>query len=119
MTQLIASYELAIGCESTASHPLMLLPPTGGFFLPGETMSDIIQLVPNKWVTEELLTATTGMSKHMIQHARRSTWMEGKHYRHVAPDMAPKQNSPIMYNRDEINHWIEHQSPAKRRRISA
>ena len=79
-------------------------------------MSDIIQLVPNKWVTEELLT---GMSKHMIQHARRSTWMEGKHYRHVAPDMAPKQNSPIMYNRDEINHWIEHQSPAKRRRISA
>lgn len=36
MTQLIASYELAIGCESTASHPLMLLPPTGGFFLPGE-----------------------------------------------------------------------------------
>ena len=68
-------------------------------------MSDIIQLVPNKWVTEELLTATTGMSKHMIQHARRSTWMEGKHYRHVAPD--------------EINHWIEHQSPAKRRRISA
>ncbi len=32
MTQLIASYELAIGCESTASHPLMLLPPTGGFF---------------------------------------------------------------------------------------
>ena len=22
-------------------------------------------------------------------------------------------------NRDEINHWIEHQSPAKRRRISA
>lgn len=84
-----------------------------------KTMSDIIQLVPNKWVTEELLTATTGMSKHMIQHARRSTWMEGKHYRHVAPDMAPKQNSPIMYNRDEINHWIEHQSPAKRRRISA
>ncbi|HHG8780690.1 excisionase family protein [Enterobacter hormaechei] len=82
-------------------------------------MSDIIQLVPNKWVTEELLTATTGMSKHMIQHARRSTWMEGKHYRHVAPDMAPKQNSPIMYNLDEINHWIEHQSPAKRRRISA
>ncbi|UJC65236.1 excisionase family protein [Enterobacter cloacae] len=84
-----------------------------------ETTLTIIQLVPNKWVTEELLTATTGMSKHMIQHARRSTWMEGKHYRHVAPDMAPKQNSPIMYNRDEINHWIEHQSPAKRRRISA
>lgn len=34
MTQLIASYELAIGCESTASHPLMLLPTSVGFFLP-------------------------------------------------------------------------------------
>lgn len=33
MTQLIASYELAIGCGYAASHPLMLLPPTGGFFL--------------------------------------------------------------------------------------
>lgn len=32
MTQLIASYELAIGCESTA--PLSLLPGTPGFFLP-------------------------------------------------------------------------------------
>lgn len=36
MTQLIASYELAIGCESTA--PLSLLPgPAPGFFLPGDT----------------------------------------------------------------------------------
>ena len=65
MTQLIASYELAIGCESTA--PLSLLPgPAPGSFCLEKTMSDIIQLVPNKWVTEELLTATTGMSKHMI-----------------------------------------------------
>ncbi len=32
MTQLIASYELAIGCESAA--PLSLLPGTPGFFLP-------------------------------------------------------------------------------------
>lgn len=32
MTQLMASYELAIGCESTA--PLSLLPgPAPGFFL--------------------------------------------------------------------------------------
>lgn len=34
MTQLIASYELAIGCECTA--PLSLLPGSAGFFLPGE-----------------------------------------------------------------------------------
>ena len=36
MTQLIASYELAIGCESTAT--LSLLPgPAPGSFLPGDT----------------------------------------------------------------------------------
>jgi len=118
MKQLIAdSLSRLLGANAL---PRYCLAHFGGLlFCLEESMSDIIQLVPNKWVTEELLTATTGMTKHMIQHARRSTWMEGKHYRHVAPDMAPKQNSPIMYNRDEINHWIEHQSPAKRRRISA
>lgn len=37
MTQLIASYELAIGCECTAT--LSLLPSIArAFFLPGENM---------------------------------------------------------------------------------
>ncbi|MCR2775491.1 excisionase family protein [Enterobacter kobei] len=30
-------------------------------------MSDIIQLVPNKWVSEELLIALTGLTKHAIK----------------------------------------------------
>lgn len=82
-------------------------------------MDNLVQLVPNKWVSEAVLTIVTGMTKHMIQHARRSTWLEGKEYRHVAPDLAPKENSPIMYCLPEINKWIEKQRPAIRRRISA
>lgn len=83
-------------------------------------MSDIIQLVPNKWVTEELFNCD---NRHVKAHdsACPPVYLDGGKALscHVAPDMAPKQNSPIMYNRDEINHWFEHQSPAKRRRISA
>lgn len=81
-------------------------------------MSNVIQLTPSKWVAEDVLMTLTGMTKHMIQHARRTSWMEGREYRHVAPDMQPKQNSPIMYNRHAIDDWVEKQSPAKRRRIS-
>lgn len=82
-------------------------------------MSNVLQITPNKWVTEELLMSISGMTKHMIQHARRTTWMEGREYRHVAPDLNPKMNSPIMYNREAIDKWIERQRPAIRRRISA
>ncbi|MGQ8706347.1 excisionase family protein [Serratia sp. TSA_198.1] len=78
----------------------------------------IFQLVPNKWVSEQLLMALSGMSKHMIQHARRTTWLEGREYRHVAPDLNPKMNSPIMYNREAVDNWVEKQRPAIRRRIT-
>lgn len=82
-------------------------------------MDNVIQLNPSKWVSEDLLMSLTGMTKHMIQHARRSSWMEGREYRHVSPDLNPKQNSPIMYNRQEIDNWVERQRPAIRRKISA
>lgn len=82
-------------------------------------MENVIQLAPNKWVSESVLTTVTGMTKHMIQHARRSTWMEGREYKHVSPDLYPKENSTIMYCLPEINHWIEKQRPAIRRKISA
>jgi hypothetical protein len=82
-------------------------------------MNNLVQLTPNKWVTEELLMTLSGMTKHMIQYARRTTWMEGREYRHVAADLNPKMNSPIMYNREEVDKWIERQRPAIRRRISA
>ena len=40
-------------------------------------MSDIIHLVPNKWVSEELLIALTGLTKNAIKSARTLSWMEG------------------------------------------
>ncbi|CAM3388862.1 MULTISPECIES: excisionase family protein [Yersinia] len=80
-------------------------------------MDNVIQMNPSKWVSEDLLMSLTGMTKHMIQHARRKSWMEGREYRHVAPDLNPKENSPIMYNRQEIDNWVERQRPAIRRRI--
>ncbi|EBP7342886.1 DNA-binding protein, partial [Salmonella enterica] len=33
-------------------------------------MSDIIQLTPNKWVSEEVLMAITGLTKNAIKSAR-------------------------------------------------
>ena len=38
MTQLIASYELAIGCECTATLSPIFPANSAGFFLPGENM---------------------------------------------------------------------------------
>lgn len=40
-------------------------------------MSDTIQLVPNKWVSEELLIALTGLTKHAIKSAREKAGLRG------------------------------------------
>ncbi|MGU3413719.1 excisionase family protein [Enterobacteriaceae bacterium C34A] len=72
-------------------------------------MSDIIQLVPNKWVTEKKLTEITGMRPGTIEAARKC-WLVGREYMHVAPDGNPKANSECMYNTEAINHWIERQA---------
>ncbi|WP_213194391.1 excisionase family protein [Citrobacter portucalensis] len=80
-------------------------------------MSDksIIQLVPNKWVSEELLMAITGLTKNAIKSARTHSWMEGREYRHYSGDCHPKENSPILYNRHEVDNWVERQQPAQPR----
>lgn len=82
-------------------------------------MNEVIQLVPNKWVSESVLIAITGLSGNAIKAARKYSWMEGKEYRHYSGDGQPKDNSPIMYNRHEVDLWIERQSPAIRRQKSA
>lgn len=82
-------------------------------------MSSAIQLVPNKWVSVEVLMLITGLTKSAIKSAREKSWMEGKEYRHYSGDCQPKDNSPIMYNRHEVDSWIERQSPAIRRQKSA
>jgi len=92
---------------------------SAGIFCLEKTMSDIIQLVPNKWVSEELLIALTGLTKNAIKSAREKSWLEGREYRHYSGDCQPKDNSPILYNRHEVDNWVERQRPAIPRQKSA
>lgn len=73
-------------------------------------MSEVIQLVPNKWVTEEKLMQITGLREGTIKRARKSSWMQGRQYLHVSPEGEPKPTSECMYNLAEINVWIERQA---------
>lgn len=82
-------------------------------------MSDIIQLTPNKWVSEEVLMAITGLSKNAIKSARTNSWMEGREYRHYTGNCQSFDNSPILYNRHEVDNWVERQRPAIPRQKSA
>ncbi|MEN4870862.1 excisionase family protein [Kosakonia cowanii] len=75
-------------------------------------MSEAIQLVPNKWVSEEVLIAITGLTKNAIKSAWEKSWMEDREYRHYSGDCQPKDNSPILYNRHEVDNWVERQRPA-------
>lgn len=70
----------------------------------------IVQVVPNKWVTESLLKVVTGLRSGTIERARSQSWLVGREYLHVAPDGIPKENSECMYNLDAINRWIESQA---------
>lgn len=83
------------------------------------TEKNTIQLVPNKWVSEELLMAITGLTQNAIKSARKKSWMEGREYRHYSGDLQPKDNSPILYNRHEVDNWVERQQPAKPRKRTA
>jgi len=69
-----------------------------------------IQLVLNKWVTESILKAVTGLRTCTIARARSQSWFVGREYLHIAPDGIPKENSECMYNLDVINRWIEGQA---------
>lgn len=73
-------------------------------------MEPIIQLMPNKWVTEQKLIDLTGLRPGTIMRARRESWMAGREYMHISPDGNPKANSECLYNRDAINNWIERQA---------
>ncbi|WP_240514411.1 excisionase family protein [Enterobacter hormaechei] len=79
----------------------------------------LTSLVPNKWVSEELLIALTGLTKNAIKSARTLSWMEGREYKHYSGDCQPKDNSPILYNRHEVDNWVERQRPAIPRQKSA
>jgi len=75
----------------------------------GVDMENVIQLAPNKWVTEAVLMAVTGMRPGTIKRAREKAWMQGREYLLFSPEGEPGLNSQCMYNREAIDKWIESQ----------
>ncbi|KFK93577.1 MULTISPECIES: excisionase family protein [unclassified Serratia (in: enterobacteria)] len=82
-------------------------------------MDSVIQLMPNKWVSEQVLIAVTGLKKNTIKTARETSWLEGREYKHVAADGQPMDNSMCFYNREAVDKWIEKQPAAQPRCKSA
>ena len=41
-------------------------------------MSEIIQIVPSEWVTEDLLVKMTGLRPGTIARARKKSWLCGR-----------------------------------------
>ncbi|ECB0057464.1 excisionase family protein [Salmonella enterica] len=72
-------------------------------------MSNIIQLTPNKWVSEKVLIAVIGLKPGTITRARKESWMLGREYLHISPDGNPKPSSECIYNREAVDQWIEAQ----------
>ncbi|EPR2861085.1 excisionase Xis [Salmonella enterica subsp. enterica serovar Uganda] len=72
-------------------------------------MSNIIQLTPNKLVSEKVLIAVTGLKPGTITRARKESWMLGREYLHISPDGNPKPSSECIYNREAVDQWIEAQ----------
>lgn len=73
-------------------------------------MSEIVQLVPNEWVSEKVLIAVTGLKPGTILRARKESWLVGREYIHVSPDGNPKPSSECMYNRRAVDAWIAAQA---------
>ena len=73
-------------------------------------MENVIQLAPNKWVSEQVLIAVTGMRPGTIKRAREKAWMQGREYLLMSPEGSPGLNSQCMYNREAIDRWIEGQA---------
>lgn len=73
-------------------------------------MAEILQLVPNEWVSEKVLIAVTGLKPGTILRARKESWLMGREYAHIAPDGNPSPTSECMYNIPAINLWITAQA---------
>lgn len=82
-------------------------------------MDNVVQLTPCKWVSEAVLMAITGMKKNTIKTAREVSWMEGREYKHIAPDGVPYDNSMCFYDWKSIEKWMEKQPAAIPRKKSA
>jgi hypothetical protein len=69
-------------------------------------MENVIQLMPNEWVTEEVLISITGWRPGTIKRARENVWLQGREYILFSPVNDPKPNSECMYNRKAIDQWV-------------
>ncbi|MHA3667817.1 excisionase family protein [Yersinia enterocolitica] len=78
-------------------------------------MTNVIQLVPAEWVSESILMAVTGLKKNTIKHARNTSWMEGREYRHVSGNGEPHETAPCFYKLKLIEEWIGRMPKAVRR----
>lgn len=59
-------------------------------------MSDIINLVPNKWVSEDLLIALTGLTKHVINLRARSLGLRDESTG-ITPVTASRRTTPLFF----------------------
>lgn len=66
-----------------------------------------IYIKPNKWVTESLLIAVTGLKPGTITRARKHSWLQGREYKFMSPEGDPKPNSECVYNREAVDAWID------------
>ncbi|MCU6666131.1 excisionase family protein [Silvania hatchlandensis] len=84
-------------------------------------MAEVIYMVadPGEWVSESQIMALKGLKEGTLKNARRTTFLEGREYKHVAADGNPFDNSPCFYNIKAIDRWIERQAPARPSRKTA
>ncbi|MBY3789532.1 DUF1233 family excisionase [Photobacterium carnosum] len=72
-------------------------------------MMNIYQIEPNKWVSNILIEAITGLTDRQIKEYRMLAWKEGIHFKHASPSGSKGRNSKLMYNRVEIDHFFDNE----------
>ncbi|USD64244.1 excisionase family protein [Vibrio sp. SCSIO 43136] len=67
-----------------------------------------IALPANKWVGDNVIEATFGLSEDNLKNYRSKIWEQGKHFRKIGTSgQASAGKAKIVYNLPEINRWIE------------
>ncbi|PSU69125.1 excisionase family protein [Photobacterium phosphoreum] len=70
-------------------------------------MMNIYQVEPNKWVSNILIEAITGLTERRIKEYRMYAWQEGIHFKHASPKGTNGTTAKLMYNRIEIDRFFD------------
>ena len=70
---------------------------------------NIIQMLPNKWVTEDMLISLTQLKKGTIKRLRETKWAEGREYKKIQLGEAKSENAQCVYNREAIDAFFDKQ----------